>query len=54
MLPKALTTCLRVSAKGMEIDVNDQLEAAIDDLVDGFLFGQPRVSVEPALASYAI
>lgn len=37
VLPKTLVTCLRVNAKGMQLDLVNQLKATFDDLVDGLM-----------------
>lgn len=37
VLPKALGTCLRVNAKGMQLNLVNQLSATFDDLINGLL-----------------
>lgn len=38
VLPKALGTCLRVNAKGMQLGLVNELKATFDDLVDGLMW----------------
>jgi len=46
VLPKALGTCLRVNAKGMQPDLVNQLKATFDDLINGLMWvAQIAVSI---------
>lgn len=53
VLPQALSICLRISAKHMNTDSASNLQALFDDVVDGFILGEPRVAAEPAVMAYA-
>ncbi|KAK4554118.1 hypothetical protein LTR86_008959 [Recurvomyces mirabilis] len=47
------SVCFRIAAKNMQISVVNQVQAAWDDAIDGFVLGSPRVTQEPALMAYA-
>lgn len=38
VLPSALSVCLRTNAKHMQVEVATQLEADLDDLINGFMY----------------
>ncbi|KAK5109644.1 hypothetical protein LTR62_006881 [Meristemomyces frigidus] len=47
------SVCFRIAAKNMQINVATQIQSSLDDAIDGFILGSPRVSQEPALMAYA-
>lgn len=51
---KLLSTCLSVTGPHMSPTVATSLTSLFNDLVDGIILGQPRVTQEPAVDTYAI
>ncbi|EME47037.1 hypothetical protein DOTSEDRAFT_50533 [Dothistroma septosporum NZE10] len=49
----ALGICLRVAAKGMNVNIAKDLGSLLQNLVDGFVLGSPKLDAEPAVAAYA-
>ena len=49
----AFSTCLRVTAKGMNPNIAKDIGSLLQNLVDGALLGGPKLKAEPAIAVYA-
>ncbi|KAK5175610.1 uncharacterized protein LTR77_000749 [Saxophila tyrrhenica] len=47
-------TCLRITAPTMSVSVANQVAGDINDVVGGFILGDPRVTKEPAVKAYAV
>ncbi|KAK0312140.1 hypothetical protein LTR91_002494 [Friedmanniomyces endolithicus] len=53
VLPSAWKVCFEINAPNMNVEVADQLQADLNDLVNGFVLGSPRVTQEPPVMAYA-
>ncbi|TKA72849.1 hypothetical protein B0A55_07698 [Friedmanniomyces simplex] len=53
VLPSALKVCFEDNADNMNVEVAVELQASLDDLINGFILGSPRVMEEPPVMPYA-